>query len=84
MRLRDIYETQLSDIDTKYSPTEGTFTKSGKEIAEQLLKDASSPGQAMRRLSFYMNRAGKNLKNKSNLEEAKKIIRKKVEEDFDK
>lgn len=65
--------------ESDYHPPEGTFEKNGSSIADQLLGDADFPGQAMRRLVFYMNRAGKNLKNKSELNKAKDIIGKKVE-----
>jgi hypothetical protein len=33
----------------------------------------------MKKLTFYMNRAGKNLENKTELEKAKSILSKKVE-----
>ena len=49
------------DVKTKWSPPEGTFTKSAAEI-ESVLKNA--PGgldKAVERLSYYINRAGKNL-----------------------
>ena len=58
----------------KYHPPEGLFTKSGETIAKTLLDDSDSPGQAMKRLTFYMNRAGENLENKAELEKAKDII----------
>ena len=63
-------------------PAPGLFKKSAKEIAEGLDKKSVSPegtGQAMRMLSFYENRGGKNLsaERKLALENAKEILREK-------
>jgi tRNA(adenine34) deaminase len=65
-------------------PGPGLFKKSAKEIAEGLAKKSVSPegpGQGMRMLSFYENRAGKNLsaERKHTLENAKDILREKEE-----
>jgi hypothetical protein len=48
-------------VKTKWSPPNGLFKKSGKEIADFLLGASKDRGQAMSRLNFYINRAGKNL-----------------------
>ena len=63
-------------------PAPGLFKKSAKAIAAGLDKKSVSPegtGQAMRMLSFYENRAGKNLsaERKGTLERAKDILREK-------
>jgi tRNA(adenine34) deaminase len=63
-------------------PAPGLFKKSAKEIAEGLAKKSVSPegpGQGMRMLSFYENRAGKNLSSerKQTLEHAKDLLREK-------
>ena len=63
-------------------PAPGLFKKSAKQIAEGLEKKSVSPagpGQGMRMLSFYENRAGKNLsaERKRTLEHAKDILREK-------
>lgn len=63
-------------------PGPGLFKKSAKQIAEGLEKKSVSPegpGQAMRMLSFYENRGGKNLsaERKRTLEHAKDILREK-------
>jgi len=63
-------------------PAPGLFKKSAKQIAEGLEKKSVSPegpGQAMRMLSFYENRGGKNLsaERKRTLEHAKDILREK-------
>jgi len=63
-------------------PGPGLFKKSAEKIAEELAKKSVSPdgrGQGMRMLSFYENRAGKNLsaERKRTLEHAKQILREK-------
>ena len=65
-------------------PGPGLFTKSAKQIAEEMTRKSVSPdgpGQAMRMLNFYENRAGKNLstERKHAIEGAKKIVHEKVE-----
>jgi len=49
------------DVDTKWEPPEGFFTKSADAIASGLKSASDSYAQAVRRLSFYKNRAGENL-----------------------
>jgi tRNA(adenine34) deaminase len=63
-------------------PAPGLFKKSAKSIAESLAKKSvspKSPGQGMQMLSFYENRAGKNLsaERKQTLEHAKDLLREK-------
>ena len=63
-------------------PGPGLFKKSAKAIAAGLAKKSVSPkgpGQGMQMLSFYENRAGKNLspERKHTLENAKDILREK-------
>lgn len=50
-----------ADVETKWTPAEGTFTKSAEHIAKYLKKESDSLKQAQSRLSLYRNRAGKNL-----------------------
>jgi hypothetical protein len=66
------FSGDLSDVKAKWKPREGIFTQSGDKIAHYLLKNGKK--KAMRRLNFYMNRAGKNLSNRAELERAKSII----------
>lgn len=66
------------DTDSTY-PEEGLFTKSPNTIAKSLASQKVSPkgpGSGMRMLTFYINRAGKNLpqKRKEALEKAKTIL----------
>ena len=77
-------ERWVNKVKIEYSPPSGTFERRASSIATQLLKDSDSPGQAMKRLSFYMNRAGDKLENKQELEKAKEIIHNKVETDQEK
>jgi tRNA(adenine34) deaminase len=63
-------------------PTPGIFNASARAIADDLAKPSVSPkgpGQGMQMLSFYENRAGKNLstERKKTLEQAKDILREK-------
>jgi len=66
------------DTESTY-PEEGLFTKSPTTIAKSLASKKVSPkgpGSGMRMLTFYINRAGKNLpqKRKEALEKAKTIL----------
>ena len=87
MQLMDndiIYEEQLSDVESEWTPKEGLFTmKSASYIANYLIQNSDSIGQAIQRLTFYMNRSGKNLKNKTILNKAKKILQDKNEKEKD-
>lgn len=66
-------------VKTKYEPPEGLFTKSAEAIASQLQKDSADFQQAMQRLSFYINRAGKNIsaERMKVMKQAKELLRKK-------
>ena len=74
-----MYESKdenLSDVETEWKPKEGLFlSKSPKGIANYLLKHSKDKGQAMKRLTFYMNRAGENLKNKTVLNKVKDLLK---------
>ena len=48
-------------VKPKWEPPEGLFTKSAEEIADVLFSDSEDLQQAMSRINFYVNRAGKNL-----------------------
>ena len=65
----------LENVETNWSPEEGLFNKDDpKYIADYLLKHSKDATQALRRLVFYMNRAGENLTNRRVLNKAKKIL----------
>jgi hypothetical protein len=51
-------------VKTKWEPPEGLFTKGKTEIARILAAQSDSLKQAMSRLNFYINRAGKNIPKK--------------------
>jgi tRNA(adenine34) deaminase len=75
------WSAKVTTDSTKPGP--GLFKKSAKKIAEEMTKKSVSPegpGQAMRMLNFYQNRAGKNLspERKHAIEGAKKIVHEKV------
>lgn len=60
-----------------YVPPEGLFSQDAEIIAKQLKKDSKDLRQAMGRLTFYINRSGKNLSSerRKTLEHAKEILR---------
>jgi hypothetical protein len=65
-------------------PREGLFTKGAKTIARELASKKVSPkgpGSGMRMLTYYINRAGKELSptRKAELEKAKALLSKRVE-----
>ena len=65
----------LENVETNWSPEEGLFNKDDpKYIADYLLKHSKDRTQALRRLIFYMNRAGENLINRRVLNKTKKIL----------
>ena len=65
----------LENVETNWSPEEGLFNKDDpKYIVDYLLKHSKDRTQALRRLIFYMNRAGENLTNRRVLNKAKKIL----------
>jgi hypothetical protein len=68
-----------ADVKPKWTPPAGLFTEPAAKIADVLHKDSEDLDQAMSRLMFYINRAGKLLspKDKANLELAKKLLQKK-------
>lgn len=67
---------RLSDVETKWEPKEGFFKQSAEKIAKGLKRASKDKRQATSRLTFYINRAGKNLsaKDKKRLENAKDIL----------
>jgi len=68
---------------TSTYPPEGLFTKDPETIARALASKRVSPkgaGSGMRMLSFYINRAGKNLSasRKAKLQKAKELLSERV------
>lgn len=66
-------------------PEEGLFNQDAETIAKHLASKKVSPkgpASGMRMLTFYINRAGKNLsaQRKRTLERAKKLLHEKVEQ----
>lgn len=76
-------------VKTKWEAPEGLFTKPAPEIANVLAKASDGYAQAVHRLTFYINRAGKNLSadDKERLNKVKDLLAKhyevKEEESFD-
>ena len=70
-------ETRWSGkVKTKWHPPEGFFKQSAGDIASGLKKASKDLSQAVSRLNFYKNRAGKNLpvKERANLDSALKKL----------
>jgi tRNA(adenine34) deaminase len=78
------WSARVKTDSTKPSP--GLFKKSARAIANELATKKDSPkgpGQGMQMLTFYENRAGKNLsaERKHTLDHAKELLHDKVEEE---
>ena len=76
---------QLSDVKAKVEVPEGTFTKKAGAIVKTLLKlHDGDVGKAIKALSFYINRAGKDVANKDQLDAAKEQLKaKNLKESFE-
>jgi hypothetical protein len=63
-------------VGTSWSPPPGLFTMQADVIADTLESESGSCAQAMSRLNFYINRAGKNLqkRDRTRLTAAKLIL----------
>jgi len=64
------------DVRTHWHPPAGLFTESAETIARVLRGASADVGQAVRRLTFYINRAGHNLSTaaRAKLRHAKRIL----------
>ncbi len=73
----ELSENWSENVETKWTPPEGFFTKSAQQIAKGLYSASDSLKQAMSRLDFYMNRAGTNLSDEDTirLNRAKTLLR---------
>lgn len=75
---------QLSDIEPKQSTPKDLFTKPASTIVRVLLQQTKgNVGKAIQKITFYINRAGKNLSNKSEVTKAKEILQKKLKDQGD-
>lgn len=65
-------------VETKWKPPAGLFTQSSEKIASALAAASANLKQAMSRLNFYINRAGKNLTDKDikRLNKVKDLLKK--------
>ena len=68
-------------VTAEWKPEEGFFTKPAKQIVKGLAAASKDLKQAMSRLNFFINRAGKNLsdEDKARLEHAKELLSKHYE-----
>ena len=75
--IKNPYWSEEVGAQETYHTLDGTFTKSAPEIVEVLMKGAHNDATlALRRLMFYMNRAGRHLTNAAALQEAKSQLEK--------
>ena len=75
---------QLSDIEPKQSTPKDLFTKPASTIVRVLLQQTKgNVGKAIQKITFYINRAGENLSNKSEVTKAKEILQKKLKDQGD-
>jgi hypothetical protein len=64
------------DVKAKVEVPEGTFTKKAAKIVSTLIKlHDGDVGKAMKALTFYINRAGKNCDNCEELDKAKEMMK---------
>ena len=78
-KLRKMMEDELETKSNHHTP-EGLFTKPTQDIVDGLLKDAHGDEElALRRITFYINRAGDGLSNKTAVNAAKRELEKKAE-----
>ena len=66
-----------ADVKTKWEAPEGLFSTKAENIVKVLRANSKDDSQAMKRLVFYMNRAGENVRNKLELNRAKEMLREK-------
>lgn len=62
-------------VHTHWHPPKEFFEQSAQAIAEGLQQASDSERQAMDRLDFYINRAGRDLRDPQKFQEAKQILR---------
>jgi len=77
--IRMVEELWSGEVVAKWSPPPGLFAQgTAEEIANTIAKASKSLKQAMSRINFYLNRAGKNISDERRkvIEKAKDIVRK--------
>jgi len=73
----------IKEVKTKWKPPKGLFAEgSSQEIARIVSSESKDYSQAIKRLQFYINRAGKNLTGERlrTLEAAKRLVKKYFED----
>ena len=92
MKVEELFEKNWSDpvTHTKHPGTfakKGTHTGTAEEIYREYKKPSVSPhgtGSAIQMLQFYINRAGKNLKNGPALHAAMKMLQADLKKEHEK
>ena len=65
---------KLSDVKSKTDLPEGAFTNKAETIKKIILEHAGSKDKAIKMINYYINRAGDNLANKTEVLKAKRLI----------
>ena len=65
---------KLSDVKSKTDLPKGTFTNKAETIKKIILEHAGSKDKAIKMINYYINRAGDNLTNKTEVLKAKRLI----------
>ena len=69
-----LFSEKLSDVKSKTKLPEGTFTNKATTIKKILVENSKDKNDCIKKINFYINRVGKNLKNKTEVMKAKKMI----------
>ena len=75
-----LYTQTIPDITPDVKIPEGLFTKKASEIVAGLKALKNGAKEALTRITYYINRAGKNLSNKTEVLKAKEILKKEKED----
>ena len=73
------FSEKLSDVKSKTKLPEGTFTNKASTIKKILVEHSKNKNDCIKKINFYINRAGKNLENKTEVMKAKRMIENMIE-----
>lgn len=72
--LSNNFAEKLADVKSKTKLPEGTFTNKAATIKKILVEHSKNKTDCIKKINFYINRAGKNLENKTEVMKAKRMI----------
>lgn len=73
------FSVKLSDVKSKTKLPEDTFTNKAATIKKILVEHSKDKNDCIKKINFYINRAGKNLENKTEVMKAKEMIENMIE-----